>query len=121
MIGKKKILLIKIKAGAVAGAQWLFGLPQLGMIRQEDSSLQHCGDCLTDPSGEFLFQRCHNPSCRRPFQINRFHASLSNVTESGKIICPHCGLVSEGESTSIFLTHALSPEEELRFEQEQPE
>ena len=68
-----------------------------------------------------MFQRCPNPSCRRPFQINRFRSSLSSVTESGKIICPHCGLASDGESNSIFLTHALSAEEESQFDLERPD
>lgn len=68
-----------------------------------------------------MFKRCPNPTCRRPFQINRFRSSLSSVTESGKIICPHCGLVTDGETSSIFLTHALSPEEETQFNHDQPD
>jgi hypothetical protein len=36
--------------------------------------------------------------------------------QDGVLTCPHCGLVIEGDSNSIFLAHALSAQEEAEFE-----
>ena len=63
-----------------------------------------------------MFRRCTNPQCKRPFQINRFNASLSRVTQAGRITCPHCGLMYFADAASIFLTHALSEAEEAEFQ-----
>jgi len=37
------------------------------------------------------------------------------VTQAGRITFPHCGLVYMADAKSIFLTHALSEEEEAEF------
>jgi hypothetical protein len=58
---------------------------------------------------------CSNPACGRPFQVNQFTTKFSIDGEPGKIMCPHCGQVTEADSNSLFLTHALSPEEEAQF------
>jgi hypothetical protein len=62
------------------------------------------------------FHRCSNSLCGRPFQVNRFDAQYANPAELGKIICPHCGALGYGDSDSVFLTHALSAEEERGFD-----
>lgn len=67
-----------------------------------------------------MFKRCVNPLCGRPFQVNRFNAALSRVTQAGKITCPHCGLMTFADSGSIFLTHALSSAEEADFDSRNP-
>jgi hypothetical protein len=59
--------------------------------------------------------RCSSPLCGRPFQLNQFSAKFSGSTEPGQIACPHCGTISAGDSDAVFLTHALSPEEEQAF------
>jgi len=61
------------------------------------------------------FKRCPSPICGRPFQINQFDTGFSIHTERGKLTCPHCGLLLSGEADSVFLTHALSVEEEALF------
>lgn len=61
------------------------------------------------------YKRCPNPACARPFQINRFNAALSPLKEGGKITCPHCGLEIGQDTNSVFLTHALSQEQEAAF------
>lgn len=58
---------------------------------------------------------CPNPLCGRPFQVNRFHAGVSPSTAAGQIVCPHCGLCVAGDHASIFLTHALLPDEEVEY------
>jgi hypothetical protein len=60
------------------------------------------------------YMTCHDPACGRPFQVNQFKTRLADSIERGRIVCPHCGLATAGESDSIFLTHALSAEEEAR-------
>lgn len=60
-------------------------------------------------------ERCPSALCGRPFQVNRFHASLSTRTTPGQFTCPHCGVLIDGASDSIFLAHALLPTEEVAF------
>ncbi|SNT20402.1 hypothetical protein SAMN06265795_1179 [Noviherbaspirillum humi] len=62
--------------------------------------------------------RCPSSQCGRPYQINQFGARFSAQRERAKIICPHCGLQLYGDRDSVYLTHALSEEEERRFEEE---
>lgn len=66
------------------------------------------------------FHRCPSPICGRPFQLNQFGSKFSIAAERGKIICPHCGLVIEGDRNSLFLTHALSTEQEAEFNAKNP-
>jgi len=65
------------------------------------------------------FQRCTNPECRRPFQVNEFNGRSIGTAES--IVCPHCAHTETFWTDSIFLVHALSPEEEARFDAENPD
>jgi hypothetical protein len=61
-------------------------------------------------------KRCNASRCGRPFQVNQFRStSLLNV-HRGRILCPHCGTLELAASDSIYLTHALSKEEECRYE-----
>jgi DNA-directed RNA polymerase subunit RPC12/RpoP len=63
-----------------------------------------------------MFKRCGLPTCGRSFQVNRFNASLSRVTQAGKITCPHCGFQIYADKNFIFLTHALSAAQEAEFD-----
>jgi hypothetical protein len=58
---------------------------------------------------------CANVVCGRPFQVNQFKTRIPFPFDAGKIICPHCGAVSAADSTSVFLTHALSKAEEHEY------
>lgn len=58
-------------------------------------------------------QYCGSLFCGRPFQVNEFSQSFGKHSSVGKIVCPHCGLVSLSIKTKVFITHALAPEEEL--------
>jgi hypothetical protein len=59
--------------------------------------------------------KCPSPICGRPFQVNRFSTRLSPSLEFGKMTCPHCGLALTGEHNSVFMTHALSSEQEAEY------
>jgi hypothetical protein len=63
------------------------------------------------------FQRCTNPTCARPFQVNEFRVKAH---EPGQIICPHCAHEVPAFSNSVFLVHAMLPEQEAQFEAENP-
>jgi hypothetical protein len=58
---------------------------------------------------------CEHFGCGLPFQENRYDATLNRVVTPGWIPCPHCGRSHSGDPASIFLTHALSPDEEKDF------
>lgn len=58
---------------------------------------------------------CISVLCSRPFQVNRFTTELHISYPRGIIKCPHCGTSSESSPDSLFLTHALSMEEEAQF------
>jgi hypothetical protein len=58
---------------------------------------------------------CPNVVCGRPFQVNQFKTRIPPPFDAGKIVCPHCGAASAADSTSVFLTHALSKAEEHEY------
>lgn len=60
-------------------------------------------------------ERCSGRRCRRPYQVNEFGGKSSDLLAPGEIICPHCGRKEVRWSTSIFLAHALSLEEESDY------
>jgi homoserine acetyltransferase len=62
-----------------------------------------------------VVSKCPNPACARPFQVNRFSTRLSPSLELGKMSCPHCGLALMGDSNAVFLTHALSSDQEAAY------
>lgn len=62
-----------------------------------------------------IIETCTNDLCRRPFQVNRYSKVSFSVLERGKILCPHCGLLQDGVSDSIFMTHALAAHEEVEY------
>jgi hypothetical protein len=66
------------------------------------------------------FKRCPNPICGRPFQVNQFGINLAPIVELGKVTCPHCGLLLSDDINSVFLTHALSTDEEAIFNANNP-
>jgi DNA-directed RNA polymerase subunit RPC12/RpoP len=66
-------------------------------------------------SDKMRIGRCVSPACGRPFQLNQFSKKFSIQAEAGTIMCPHCGHVSQGDINSLFLTHALSEEQEADF------
>ncbi|GIZ53371.1 hypothetical protein [Noviherbaspirillum aridicola] len=47
--------------------------------------------------------------------MHRYDATLSLSTPAGIIRCPHCGHAIPADANSIFLTHALSSEENRVF------
>lgn len=59
-------------------------------------------------------RRCTADDCGRPFQVNTFGPPLSAPYELGKIVCPNCGAVATGDPASLYLSHALSAEQEER-------
>ncbi len=61
---------------------------------------------------------CFEPDCCRPFQVNAFSERVLPAGDFANIICPHCGATYEGDHSAIFLTHALSPEQEVALRQE---
>lgn len=60
-------------------------------------------------------RRCTALRCGRPYQVNKFSVNAPFAAYRGKITCPHCGAVELDDSDSIFLTHALSREEENSY------
>jgi DNA-directed RNA polymerase subunit RPC12/RpoP len=64
------------------------------------------------------FQRCTNSACARPYQVNEFQ--LKKAHAPGVIICPHCGHKEILFSNSVFLVHAMLPEQEAQFDAEHP-
>jgi hypothetical protein len=69
---------------------------------------------------EMPFRRCISPSCGRPFQLNQFQfsAGVTLPWQRGEMMCPHCGAVMAGDPDSVFLTHAMSPDQETEFNRE---
>jgi hypothetical protein len=66
------------------------------------------------------FQRCSNSQCGRPFQINEFEGKEPGSNEPTELICPHCGHTEARWCDSVFLVHALTPEEEADFNVRNP-
>jgi homoserine acetyltransferase len=60
--------------------------------------------------------RCTNNFCKRLFQLNQFSRNAELTIEAGRILCPHCGTTTMGDNNSIFLTHALSQQDEARLD-----
>lgn len=58
---------------------------------------------------------CLSMNCRRPFRIHQYDFELGTTLERGKILCPHCGAVMMCASTAVFLTYALTRQEEQRY------
>ena len=65
-------------------------------------------------------ERCSNWRCRRPYQVNEFKDDHKDLFDGHlrpeQICCPHCGNNETRWTVSIFIVHALSPEEEQRFQ-----
>jgi hypothetical protein len=59
--------------------------------------------------------KCSSVSCGRPFQVNRFTTNLNTSYQPGIIKCPHCGTSDKADPDALFLTHALSVDEERHF------
>lgn len=60
-------------------------------------------------------RRCTAHQCGRPFQVNTYGPPVSTSYELGKIVCPNCGAVSTGDPASLYLSHALSSDQEARL------
>ncbi|MDB5761767.1 MAG: hypothetical protein JWQ21_762 [Herminiimonas sp.] len=58
---------------------------------------------------------CPATTCGRPFQLNTFTTESATSLKPGQIKCPHCGVAFAGKSNSLFLTHALSLDQERKF------
>lgn len=61
-------------------------------------------------------RRCRASTCGKPYQVNEFRSTSLLNTYRGRIICPHCGTLELVSEESIYLTHALSREEERQYE-----
>jgi hypothetical protein len=61
-------------------------------------------------------RRCRASNCGRPYQVNEFRSSSLLNAYRGRITCPHCGTLELASGESIYLTHALSKEEECKYE-----
>jgi|GEM_PF-1719252 len=69
------------------------------------------------------YERCTNPDCMRPFQVNEFEFAARHApddTQTAGFICPHCGERQHVFSNSVILVHALSEEEEEEFNRSHP-
>lgn len=64
-------------------------------------------------------ERCNNQRCRRPYQVNEFDNECKGQPQPVDITCPHCGCSEVRWSESVFLTHALSAEQELEVNERQ--
>lgn len=64
-------------------------------------------------------ERCNNHRCRRPYQVNEFDGERKGQPQPADITCPHCGFSEVRWSESVFLTHALSSEQEQEINQRQ--
>lgn len=63
---------------------------------------------------------CSSDECGKPFQVNEFTTRMPIPYPFGVIKCPHCGAAHDGNPTSLFLTHALSVQEEQQFSRHVP-
>lgn len=70
---------------------------------------------LTESAMSWHFRRCYDPGCGRPFQANRFIPPSCDWSDARRITCSYCGSSTPGESGSVYLAHALSPEEEAWY------
>lgn len=66
------------------------------------------------------YERCNNRRCRRPYQVNEFGGKPRGLVVAEQITCPHCGHQETRWSESVFLVHALSAEEEARYNEKYP-
>ncbi|MDQ9170894.1 hypothetical protein Q8A64_10780 [Oxalobacteraceae bacterium R-40] len=74
-----------------------------------------CADQYTGDQDQMEVVKCISVFCGRPFQVNVFTTKLNTSYQPGIIKCPHCGTSTASSPDSLFLTHALSVEEEIRF------
>lgn len=65
-------------------------------------------------------QRCTNSDCRRPFQVNEYDGMKSGSNSAEVITCPHCGDRTTLFTDSVFVVHALSEDEEMLFNAQNP-
>jgi DNA-directed RNA polymerase subunit RPC12/RpoP len=72
------------------------------------------------PCRPIKFQRCTNAACRRPYQVNEFIGRKAAFRQDRYIVCPHCGHSEPRGEESVFLAHALTPEQEAEFNQKHP-
>lgn len=63
------------------------------------------------------FERCAESCCSRPFQINRFNGTSCEWIGAGSIACPHCGASTPADAGFVYLTHALSTDDEARYDE----
>lgn len=64
------------------------------------------------------FERCNH--CRRPYQVNTFDFQDPDRAPTTETVCPHCGHRESRSGASIFIVHALTPEEEAAFDAAYP-
>jgi hypothetical protein len=52
--------------------------------------------------------------------VNEFPGKKTDTNALDNVICPHCGHAEIRWSDSVFLAHALTPEEEAEFNKDNP-
>jgi DNA-directed RNA polymerase subunit RPC12/RpoP len=65
-------------------------------------------------------ERCTNKDCRRPFDVNEFGGQMPGTKEMEDITCPYCSHTIQRISNGVFRTHALTPEQEARYNAANP-
>lgn len=65
-------------------------------------------------------ERCNDAKCHRPFQIFEYKLQMPGTKEREDISCPYCGHTITRISNGFFRTHALSPEQEVEFNNTHP-
>jgi DNA-directed RNA polymerase subunit RPC12/RpoP len=62
-----------------------------------------------------IIERCGNEVCNRPFQVSEVGGQMPGTKEREDITCPYCGHTIMRISNGLFSTHALSAEQEAKF------
>lgn len=65
-------------------------------------------------------ERCSKAGCQRPFEVSEFGGQMPGTKESEDITCPYCRHTITRRSNGMFQTHALSSEQEAKYNLENP-
>lgn len=63
-------------------------------------------------------ERCSK--CSHPFEITQFGGQMPGTKEREDITCPYCGHTIQRMCNGVWRTHALSKEQEERYNREHP-
>jgi len=65
-------------------------------------------------------ERCGSSTCRRPFSVSEIGGTMPGTKEPEDITCPHCGHTITRRSNGVFNTHALTAEQEVAYDKQNP-